>query len=33
LVRGDKDLLTLAEAFKSMTGCPILSVEAFFLQM
>jgi putative PIN family toxin of toxin-antitoxin system len=33
LVSGDKDLLTLAEAFKSMTGCPILSVEAFFQQM
>lgn len=33
LVSGDKDLLTLAEVFKSMTGCPILSVEAFFQQM
>jgi putative PIN family toxin of toxin-antitoxin system len=33
LVSGDKDLLTLAEAFKSMTGCPILSVEAFFQQI
>lgn len=33
LVSGDKDLLTLAEAFKSMTDCPILSVETFFLQM
>jgi putative PIN family toxin of toxin-antitoxin system len=30
LVSGDKDLLTLATAFKSMTGCPIQSVEAFF---
>jgi uncharacterized protein len=33
LVSGDKDLLILAEAFKSITGCPILSVEAFFQQM
>jgi putative PIN family toxin of toxin-antitoxin system len=32
LVSGDKDLLTLTEAFKAMTGCPILSVEAFFQQ-
>jgi putative PIN family toxin of toxin-antitoxin system len=32
LVSGDKDLLTLAEAFKVMTGCPILGVEAFFQQ-
>lgn len=30
LLSGDKDLLTLAGAFKSMTGCPILNVEAFF---
>lgn len=33
LVSGDNDLLTLAEAFKSMSGCPILSVEAFFQRM
>jgi len=32
LVSGDKDLLILAEVFKSMTACPILSVEAFFQQ-
>lgn len=30
LVSGDKDLLTLATAFKSMTGCTLLGVEAFF---
>jgi putative PIN family toxin of toxin-antitoxin system len=29
LVSGDKDLLSLATAFKSLTGCAILSVEAF----
>lgn len=28
LVTGDKDLLTLATAFKSMTGCAIIGVEA-----
>lgn len=33
LVSGDKDLLTLAEVFKAMTGCPILRVEAFFQGM
>ena len=33
LVSGDKDLLSLAAAFKSMTGCPIVSVEVFFQQM
>ncbi len=30
LVSGDKDLLTLATAFKSMTGSLILGMEAFF---
>ncbi|MDO8318945.1 putative toxin-antitoxin system toxin component, PIN family [Rhodoferax sp.] len=29
LVSGDKDLLTLATAFKSMTGCTILGVDDF----
>ena len=33
LVSGDNDLLTLAEAFKSMSGCPILSAAAFFQRM
>lgn len=31
LVSGDKDLLTLATVFKQMSGCPILSVDAFFM--
>lgn len=30
LVSGGKDLLSLATAFKLMTGCSILSVEVFF---
>jgi hypothetical protein len=30
LASGDKDLLSLAKDFKSMTGCAILGVEAFF---
>jgi putative PIN family toxin of toxin-antitoxin system len=33
LVSGDNDLLTLATAFKSMTGCSILGVEAFFRKL
>ena len=32
LISGDKDLLALTSEFKHMTGCDILSVEAFFLK-
>jgi len=33
LVSGDKDLLCLADAFKLMTGCSILSVESFLKEL
>jgi putative PIN family toxin of toxin-antitoxin system len=29
LVSGDRDLLAIAAAFESLSGCPILSLEAF----